>query len=723
LGKGVCILKSRSGFLFSILFANVFICFIVYSFAHSSNSGFANAISTQDEPNELLLSLELNDTIDAVDNYQKIGDWNEEMGLAAAVYIQDDIAFVGSSYKNNLVILNVSYPSSPTLISTLFHFHGSIGGIHTFDNYTVLAYKYEGKESALIDTSNLTNPFVVSRFSEMYSVTAVEIVGNIVYLLDMHYGLHIYNISKPLTPLLLNTYDFGHEMYGLDIVGDCAFVSDKSAGLRILNISNPALPILLGSSSMGMKFISVMGSYLYSVRDFIGLRVFDVSNKSNPISVSSRTVNSGLMLVTAKNNFAYVQTFSDGLLIFDVSNPLNPQLRSTCYGLDIAYGILVTSDFAYVCTVSNGLEIVSLANSYNPYIIGEFDFGTFSETENVVLQDDIAFIANSNDGLEILNISDPSNPIKISEYDDGEEILDVTLKDNYAILASHYEGLKILNLSDLSNPMRVAWNDGSGLLRSVYTDEDYIYAVNTFAGTEIYSISDILNPIKEVTISNNGYGAYHVIIRNNLLFIAGGGNGLQIYNIGDPLSPLFVGNYSRYFVTDVVVNDDFAYLACRTEGLVILDITDPSDPFMYTNISLPGISHAIHKDNNFVYIAVDNLGDADSPCMYTFNISCPQQPQLIGKYIDGDKAKDVITNNNYVFLAAWDRGLKILDLDSIEIPPPNTCPPPPTRPVPTNPSSSTSEIFGFSRMLVLTTIVTISIYLIRKKIKWKRKNS
>ena len=715
-------MRRRKGFWFFVILVNILLYSIIGSFLLASNLRFSNVNSVQVRSNDFLLSSEINETIDEVDNYEKIGSWNDEYGTVKAVFVRDDIAFVGSSFKNSLVILNISNPSLPKLVSTLVHHQGSVRSIYTHGNYTVFTYMYDGEETALVDISNLTNPIHISCFTELVSATDVHMRNNYVYILDRFYGLHIYNISDPFNPQILSTYDFGHEMYGLDVEGDFAYICDESNGFRILNISDPSTPVLIGSSSYWAEDLSVEGSYLYTVQGFGYMRIFDISNKSNPIYISHGFFSGGLDRIFTRNNFAYVLTYLEGLYIFDVSQPLFPQLISTYSNLFCAESVFVVNSYAYVCTIANGLEIIYLGNPNNPKKYGEFDFGTFGEAVNVVVQDDIAFIANSLDGLEILNISDPTNPIQISEYDDGEEIRDVAIKENYAVLACYYEGLKILDITNLSNPTRIAWNDGNGQIKHVYVRDHYVYATNAFSGIEIYDISTITNPTKITTINNFGESVNHVYIENNLLFIANGWRGLQIYNIADPSSPQYIGNYTGYFVLDVVVNYDFAYLACRKNGLVILDISIPSDPFKFVNISLPGEARAVHKSNDFVYITADNRGDIDSPCLYTFNVSCPQLPQLIGKYLDGELAVDVTTSNNCAFLAAREYGLKILDLDSITIPPSNTCPPPPTRPIPTLPSDTTNKISNYLGIITLTTITLFGIYRIRTKIRSKRKN-
>ena len=62
-----------------------------------------------------------------------------------------------------------------------------------------------------------------------------------------------------------------------------------------------------------------------------------------------------------------------------------------------------------------------------------------------------------------------------------------------------------------------------------------------------------------------------------------------------------------------------------------------------------------------------------------------------------------------------------IDLNSIEIPPPYTCPPPPTRPTPTDPIITTSVNLIYSSIFVLTIVVASSLYIIKRITKKKRK--
>ncbi|HBO41654.1 MAG TPA: hypothetical protein DD477_10620, partial [Spirochaetaceae bacterium] len=68
--------------------------------------------------------------------------------------------------------------------------------------------------------------------------------GAYAYVADGYAGLHIIDISNPITPILVSTFDtIGAGAFGIYVSGVYAYVADWNTGLYIIDISNPAAPI------------------------------------------------------------------------------------------------------------------------------------------------------------------------------------------------------------------------------------------------------------------------------------------------------------------------------------------------------------------------------------------------------------------------------------------------------------------------------------------------
>jgi alpha-tubulin suppressor-like RCC1 family protein/peptidoglycan/xylan/chitin deacetylase (PgdA/CDA1 family) len=71
-------------------------------------------------------------------------------------------------------------------------------------------------------------------------------------------------------------------------------------------------------------------------------------------------------------------------------------------------------------------------------------------------------------------------------------------------------------------------------------------------------------------------------------YVAAGAAGLQIYDIGDPASPVLLGTCdTRGVARDVSVAGDYAYVADGAAGLEVVDVSDPAAPHLLSNLALP----------------------------------------------------------------------------------------------------------------------------------------
>ena len=130
------------------------------------------------------------------------------------------------------------------------------------------------------------------------------------------------------------------------------------------------------------------------------------------------------------------------------------------------------------------------------------------------------------------------------------------------------------------------------------------------------------------------FGTYYTFkIENDLLYIASGDIGLNIYNISNPTDPHLIGNfYNGGVVCDIeLANSSIAYLLNFEKRIEIVDVSDPS------NITLLNI-HSIFIDDYFF-----NSGDlfiANNLCIFSYqsssfdilNIDDPIHPVSIYKH-------------------------------------------------------------------------------------------
>ncbi len=148
----------------------------------------------------------------------------------------------------------------------------------------------------------------------------IYVTGGFCYL-GNSIGIEIVNVTDPLNPTTMGSYDTPGHAEKLYVTGDYAYVADHEGGLQIINVSNPASPTLAGTySTQGSCFgVYTVDDYAFVV-DGIGLRILDVSNPASPTLLGNYEIpgTAGTaQSVFVSNGYAYVG--AGDLLIFDLS--------------------------------------------------------------------------------------------------------------------------------------------------------------------------------------------------------------------------------------------------------------------------------------------------------------------------------------------------------------------------------------------------------------------
>lgn len=286
---------------------------------------------------------------------QNLGTYNVGGNASGvSVFVSGNYAYVGSvnaSTGNNFVIVDVTNPASPTLVSGL-NLATNVNGVFVSGNYAYLA------------TANNTRE------------------------------LQVINITNKNAPVLASSLDLGGNQDALSIFvsGSFAFVSKQSATganreLYIVNISNPLVPVLSGSYEMGSNVNSVFvsGNYAYLATDDNNaeLRIINISNPASPVLVGTYNAASGSngLVVSGMGNTVYLGTQLNGtgaeLYLINVTNPASPSLLGSYeYGANVN-GVSVSGGYLFLSgdKTLGQLQVLDINNSALPTLLESFDLG------------------------------------------------------------------------------------------------------------------------------------------------------------------------------------------------------------------------------------------------------------------------------------------------------------------------------------------------------------
>ena len=330
-----------------------------------------------------------------------------------------------------------------------------------------------------------------------------------------------------------------------------------------------------GEGSKNVCGVAVAGHYLFAASGNDGLRIFDISNPTNLVSIghTNNSENAGsAMGIAVCGDYVYVANSNDGMRIYDVSDPAQP-----------------------VC-VGHAPEI-SMAASFGIIVSGITEFPKEKLFGKRKTGAHYAFLANYNDGLRIYDVSNPVDPKRLAHMNDGGTALDATVSSNYVYLANDSDGLRIYDISNPAKPFCVGRVHDMGYPWGVVVVGKYAYVADNFHGFTIFDVSAPTNSVVLGNINNSPPqenfldhisgknkgkvfiqgSAYGIAVAGHHAYIANFQDGVWACDISSPTNPIPVAhtgtNYGG-FSKRLVVSGGYAYVANQNDGIRVYKVFD-----------------------------------------------------------------------------------------------------------------------------------------------------
>ncbi len=236
--------------------------------------------------------------------------------------------------------------------------------------------------------------------------------------------------------------------------------------------------------------------------------------------------------------------------------------------------------------------------------------------------------------------------------------------------------------------------------RDIKTYQQFAYAVSEGGGgIQVFDLSQIDSGVVSLvnTITTGGRLQTHDVAINTesgrLYRVGGGGNspvnGLRIYSLANPSTPVFVGEWHDRYCHDAQVvtwaeppyagvEVAFCYANDTTvsgnPGIEILDVSDPTNIGVIgsINLSLPPIfSHAAHyahqgwlsPDRQYVYFndEVDEAETGNPTTTRVIDLSDLSNPTQVAIFTNGNTARDhnLYTKGELIFESNYRSGLRV----------------------------------------------------------------
>jgi hypothetical protein len=571
------------------------------------------------------------------------------------IFAENDYAYI--PMDAGLQVISMSDPETPVVIENYPQF--DIMEIAANGNYAYLGTFSDGLQ--IVDISDPYDIQFIAGYLEEYDIREIAVSEDFVFLIGEFDSLLIVDVGDPTEPALIGEFPFSGWVPKVRAVDNYAYISYRNQNeghFEIIDVSDPTNPISVSDTSIEpLRDLWVDGDYAYLLgNEDVDLLVYDISDPTSPIHVGGyqQWHFSGTALFV-KNDLLFVPGWQV-MKVFDISDPTSPAHLYNFLTFDYSTMVYVTDTYAYVDVNPYNevryLRIIDFSDPSDPHPAGDYTPG---RTASLALSGNYVFVPGI-PALSIYDMSDPISPFIAGSYSDGSGSYLIDLSGDYAyiITGSPDYALLLIDISDIENPVLTGETFAFG--HTLVAHNGYAYAVTTWDGMRIYDCTDPYNPHEVAIYDSIGHG-YDVFVRGEYAYLSDGSQGIHVLDISNPYDPQpgaiwdFPEGSGKVFVTD-----DHFYNSGRYE-FAIYTMQDPLNISFEGSVSIPfDFTHEIKIVGNYAYLGRFESG------LLIIDISNSSDPVIVASYDRFSNVNMVDLSNDYIFVAAMS-ALVILQFD------------------------------------------------------------
>ncbi len=530
-----------------------------------------------------------------------IGTYDSPVSRFAQTFIVDkDLVYISSS--DQLLILNISNPESPTVLSQTT-LTGKAPVHMALEGNVLYVPTTTGGGLNILDVSDPYHPVTIAIVPfESHSV-GFKISGDYAYLgyvteytsnLEVDYGfdsssvLDVLDISDPSTPSLVHSLVLPTDVRDIFLYGNYVVsVGVYTDEFLVIDISSPTAPVLEerpteSFSGASFRWAYQYDDYVYLLDSGSGVWVVDLSSPLAPTVVNRLQLPMTLGCLYGRGSTLYLCAEEKYFHFADVSDPLEPVLA---YSGDLVAGsFLYTSIVVYNNHVYGREEYLHDGGTYGA------KFGGFDVTDpynpewtpinlaadSIMIYDHYLYTTIGETGLDIYDIDDFDSPEHISRTafpagmprdasldSDGDWLIGVS-NIPYSIA--------LINVTNPYNPVVTDLVEFSEYVHSVHLDSDLIYVSHgqEDLGTDVFGITPSGTLEYTANIPNR---SYRVTTTNDRAYVLSGGGLIRVFNMSNPTQPTQIGSLSSFDIAgQAAVLDGYIYVADGDYGLTVMKL-------------------------------------------------------------------------------------------------------------------------------------------------------
>ncbi|MFQ3608544.1 MAG: putative Ig domain-containing protein [Chloroherpetonaceae bacterium] len=204
---------------------------------------------------------------------------------------------------------------------------------------------------------------------------------------------------------------------------------------------------------------------------------------------------------------------------------------------------------------------------------------------------------------------------------------------------------------------------------SLYVSGNYLYVATNTNGLQVFDITDPFTPVLASSMRDLSIPTSGMERKGNYLYISDNVNGIDIVDVSNPLAP--TSNASVKTASgeswDLCIDDsgEYLYVATGKGGIEVWSLKDPAVPARVASTASLlawnfawGVSYSDKK----IYVA-DREGGVK-----ILDVSRPTQPKYIGGYAGATTCRSVRAKDGMLYLANGAGGFEVVNIKTLSLP-------------------------------------------------------
>jgi hypothetical protein len=347
----------------------------------------------------------------------------------------------------------------------------------------------------------------------------ISVENNIIAITLGWIGFAIYDISNPADPDSLGTFYADIPNRNVILKNGYAFHCNASV-INIFDLSNPQEIDLLAQIGLSVPslYLNYWENHLFITSPYGSVMAVDVTDPQQTLKVwqiDDDEMNPNI--IHSKDSLLF-QGHLQLLKVYDISEPSNPVYLNTIVSTNTIYTVLKHNNLLFVTNYSN-LQVFDISDIYAPELLGVYPYGGIKE---MVAEGDILYCVRTSEFL-ILDISNPANLSKLSGTSNFFST-SLAIKDTLAyVVSSHHntmpdKSIHVFNVKDPTSVFIEKSIEPGRRFEKARIDGDYLYVFEGHVGLHIYDIQDI-TPVVCGFYNTGPYAVIEMAVDKGIIYV------------------------------------------------------------------------------------------------------------------------------------------------------------------------------------------------------------